>query len=63
MPLYKLADFDPNYRQTFGGDDVKDLPLYTEGGTKVGTVVDVLVDAYGHFRYLVVDTNLFSSRY
>jgi uncharacterized protein (TIGR02271 family) len=58
MPLYKLADFDPNYRQTFGGDDVKDLPLYTEGGTKVGTVVDVLVDAYGHFRYLVVDTNL-----
>ncbi len=58
MPLYKLADFDPNYRETFGGDDVKGLPLYTEGGTKVGTVVDVLVDADGRFRYLVVDTNL-----
>ena len=23
MPLHKLADFDPNYRDTFGGDDVK----------------------------------------
>jgi len=25
MPLHKLADFDPSYRETFGGEDVKTL--------------------------------------
>lgn len=57
MPLYKLADFDPNYRETFGGDDIKDLELYTEGGIKIGSVTDALVDHDGHFRYLVIDTS------
>ncbi len=56
MPLYKIADFDPNYRDTFGGDDVKALDLYTEGGTKIGSVDDVLVDPDGRFRYLVIDS-------
>lgn len=55
MPLHKIADFDPNYRETFGGDDVKGLDLYTEGEQKIGTVADVLVDDDGRFRYLVID--------
>lgn len=58
MPLYKLEDFDPNYRETFGGDDIKSLHLYTEGGMEVGAVADVLVDKHGKFRYLVIDTHL-----
>ncbi|MBD2773664.1 DUF2382 domain-containing protein [Iningainema tapete] len=57
MPLYKLADFDPNYRETFGGDDIKALDVYTQGGQKVGSVDDVLVDPEGRFRYLVVATH------
>lgn len=57
MPLHKLADFDPNYRETFGGEDVKGLNLYTEGNQKIGTVADVLVDDEGTFRYLVIDTS------
>lgn len=61
MPLYKLADFDPNYRETFGGDDIRALDLYTEGGVKIGSVADVLVDAEGRFRYLVIDTQYDSS--
>ncbi|MGH7997974.1 MAG: DUF2382 domain-containing protein [Brasilonema sp.] len=61
MPLYKLADFDPNYRDTFGGEDIIGLDLYTEGGVKIGSVVDVLVDADGRFRYLVIDTQYNSS--
>ncbi|NMG20181.1 DUF2382 domain-containing protein [Brasilonema bromeliae] len=61
MPLYKLADFDPNYRETFGGDDIKALDLYTEGGVRVGSVADALVDADGRFRYLVIDTQYNSS--
>ena len=55
MPLYKLADFDPNYRTTFGGDDVQAMDLYTNGGQKIGSVADVLVDREGRFRYVVVN--------
>ncbi|MEO3707030.1 DUF2382 domain-containing protein [Trichormus azollae] len=58
MPLSKLENYDPNYRETFGGDDVKTLHLYTEGGVEVGAVDDVLVDDNGRFRYLVIDTSL-----
>ncbi|MDZ8051286.1 MAG: DUF2382 domain-containing protein [Aulosira sp. ZfuVER01] len=58
MPLYKLEDFEPNYREIFGGDDVKSLELYTQGGVRVGSVADALVDDNGRFRYLVIDTNL-----
>jgi uncharacterized protein (TIGR02271 family) len=57
MPLYKLEEFDPQYRETFGGDDVKSLDLYTEGGIKIGSVADVLVDQDGRFRYLVIETD------
>jgi len=58
MPLYKLEEFDPNYRETFGGDDVKALELYTQSGVRVGAISDVLVDHDGRFRYLVIDTNI-----
>ncbi|MEH2194969.1 MAG: DUF2382 domain-containing protein [Nostoc sp.] len=58
MPLHKLENFDPNYRETFGADDVKTLEVYTEGGDRVGSVADVLVDDDGHFRYLVIDTSI-----
>lgn len=55
MPLYKIKDFDPNYRDHFDGDDVKQLDLYS-GTERVGAVDDVLVDADGRFRYLVINT-------
>ncbi|MHC0063617.1 DUF2382 domain-containing protein [Nostoc sp. UIC 10890] len=56
MVLYKLEDFEPNYRETFEGHDIKGLGVYTQGtDEKIGTVSDVLVDEEGHFRYLVVD--------
>ncbi|MDZ8187667.1 MAG: DUF2382 domain-containing protein [Nostoc sp. ChiSLP02] len=58
MPLHRLEQFDPNYRDTFGGDDVRALNVYTEGGETVGSVDDVIVDDDGHFRYLIVNTNL-----
>lgn len=61
MPLYKLEDFDPNYTQTFGGEDVKAMDLYTEGGDRIGKVADALVDPDGRFRYLVIDTGTANS--
>ena len=55
MPIHKLEHFDPHYRETLGGDDIRALDLYTEGGERVGSVADVLVDDDGHFRYLIID--------
>ncbi|MBD2386870.1 DUF2382 domain-containing protein [Cylindrospermum sp. FACHB-282] len=56
MVLHKLADFDPQYRDSFEGKDIKGLSVYTENtDEKIGTVTDVLVDEEGHFRYLIVD--------
>lgn len=56
MALYKLEDFDSDYRRTFDDKDIKGLGVYTEGtDEKIGSVNDVLVDDEGHFRYLVVD--------
>jgi len=56
MALLKLQDFDPDYKETFGGDDIKGLDVYTDTSEeKIGSVTDVLVDEQGHFRYLVVD--------
>ena len=56
MALYKLEDFDPNYKEVFGGEDIKQMSLYTQGEDKVGSVEDALVDHEGRFRYLVIDT-------
>jgi uncharacterized protein (TIGR02271 family) len=61
MPLHKLADFEPDYQEVFGGEDVKSLELYTQGGTRIGSVSDALVDDDGRFRYLVINTRFDSS--
>lgn len=56
MALLKIKDFDPNYRDTFGGHDLKDLEVYSDvNNEKIGTVNDLLVDQQGHFRYFVLD--------
>lgn len=56
MPLHKLEDFDPNYRNAFEGDDIQGLGIYTDGSDeKIGSVSDVLVDEQGNFRYIVID--------
>ncbi|MEG3834267.1 MULTISPECIES: DUF2382 domain-containing protein [unclassified Microcoleus] len=58
MLLYKIEDFNPNYRQAaFEDDDIKGLDVY--GGStddKIGTIDTVLVDETGRCRYFVVET-------
>ena len=57
MVLYKLEDFDPTYRDSFGGDEIKGYDVYADKtDEKIGSVKNILVDESGHFRYLVVDT-------
>ena len=60
MALYKIADFNPSYREdAFEGKDIKDFDVHAgETEQKIGTVKDVLVDESGRFRYLVIDTGV-----
>lgn len=57
MVLYKLEEFDENYQDAFGGDDIKKYDVYsTIDNEKVGTVKNILVEETGRFRYFVVNT-------
>ena len=55
MPLVKIEDYDPAYRDSLGDSDLKGMGVYTQADEKIGTVNDILVDEDGQFRYLVVD--------
>jgi uncharacterized protein (TIGR02271 family) len=58
MLLYKIEDFNPNYRQeAFDGEDIKGLDVYA-GNTddKIGTINNVLVDETGRIRYFAIET-------
>lgn len=57
MTLYKIEEFDSDYRSHLDNQDVKGLGLYS-GVEKIGSVEDVLVDESGKFRYLVVNTGI-----
>ncbi len=55
MPLVKIQDYDPDYRDSLGDSDLKGMGVYTQADEKIGTINDILVDEDGQFRYLVVD--------
>ncbi|GAB4378682.1 MAG: hypothetical protein Kow00121_31130 [Elainellaceae cyanobacterium] len=56
MALFKIRDFDPNYKENFNGYDIKGLEVYSSlNYEKIGTVDDLLVDQTGSLHYLVVD--------
>ncbi|MGG6239838.1 PRC-barrel domain-containing protein [Nodosilinea sp. AN01ver1] len=59
MPLHRLEDYYPDYRETLADgqmDRIGSYSVYAQGEDKVGSAKDVLVDDSGRFRYLVVDT-------
>ncbi len=55
MSLYRIKDFDPDYRTHFKEQDLMDYDLYV-GTDKVGSVDDLLVDDGGKIRYLIINT-------
>jgi len=57
MALYRIKDFDPDYKMHFDNYDFTGLDLYT-GNDKIGSVDDVLVDDDGKLRYLVINTGV-----
>lgn len=56
MALYKIKEFDPDYRNHFD-EDVLGFDLYS-GNDKIGSVDNLLVDEQGHFRYFVINTGV-----
>lgn len=56
MALYKIKDFDPDYKNHFD-EDVLGFDLYS-GDEKVGSVDNLLVDDQGRFRYFVINTGV-----
>lgn len=57
MALYKIKDFDPDYRKHFDNQDFLSFDLYN-GKEKVGSVDNLLVDESGNFRYFVINTGI-----
>lgn len=55
MALYRIKNFDPDYRNHFDNQDIVGYSLYSSD-EKVGSVDDLLVDDEGHFRYLLINT-------
>lgn len=58
MLLYKVEDFNPDYRtEAFDGKEFKGLEVYAgNSDEKIGKIDNGLVDETGRFRYFVVDT-------
>lgn len=55
MPLDRISDRCPNYRQTyFEGNDLKGLSVWDINDQKVGYVTDIILDESGEIAYLVV---------
>jgi uncharacterized protein (TIGR02271 family) len=57
MALYKLRDFNPDYRNYFDNQDILSFDLYN-GDDKVGSIDELLVDEEGRFRYFVINTGV-----
>ncbi|WOD39136.1 DUF2382 domain-containing protein [Nodosilinea sp. E11] len=59
MPLQRLKDYYPDYRDTLADGQMKSIDsysVYAQRDDRVGTAKDLLVDESGRFRYLVIDT-------
>ncbi|MDX2214584.1 MAG: DUF2382 domain-containing protein [Oculatellaceae cyanobacterium bins.114] len=57
MALYKLRDFNPDYRNYFDNQDILSFDLYNDND-KVGSIDELLVDEEGRFRYFVINTGV-----
>jgi hypothetical protein len=40
MSLLKIKEFDPNYRESLEGKDIKGMGVYANVEEKIGTVID-----------------------
>ena len=58
MSLKSIAEFNPDYYQESSlENDLISRPVFIANTEEeIGTIEDILVDDYGHFRYLIIST-------
>ncbi len=58
MSLQSIAEFNPDYYQESSlENDLISRPVFIANTEEeIGTIEDILVDDYGHFRYLIINT-------
>ncbi|HEY9643391.1 MAG TPA: PRC-barrel domain-containing protein [Coleofasciculaceae cyanobacterium] len=62
MNLFRISDFEPQYRKSFEDADILKFEVLTEQRERVGKVVDILMDDIGQLYYLVVDIGSWLAR-
>lgn len=62
MDLFKLSDFQPEYRKSFEDSDIVQFEVWTERKERVGRVADILMDDIGQLYYLVLEIGFWLNR-
>lgn len=56
MVLYKLSEYDPDYKAAFNDKDILSFDVYGQDNDRVGSVKYMMVDEEARLRYFIVDT-------
>lgn len=56
MVLYKLNEYDPEYKAAFNGKDILSFDIYGQNDERVGSVKNAMVDEEDRLRYFIIDT-------
>ncbi len=62
MELFRVSEFNPDYRQTFEDADIMHFEVWTADRERVGKVQDILMDDIGQLYYIVADIGSWLNR-
>ena len=62
MDLFRVSEFDPEYRQVFEDADIINFEVWTADGERVGKVQDILMDDIGQLYYIIVSIGSWLNR-
>ena len=62
MELFRVSEFNPDYRQTFEDADIMNFEVWTAERERVGKVQDILMDDIGQLYYIVANIGSWLNR-
>jgi stress response protein YsnF len=62
MDLFRVSEFDPDYRQSFEDADIMQFEVWTADEERIGKVSDILMDDIGQLYYLVASVGSWLNR-
>jgi stress response protein YsnF len=62
MELFRVSEFNPDYRQTFEDADIMNFEIWTADREYVGKVQDILMDDIGQLYYIVANIRSWLNR-